>query len=430
LRRSRRAGKPTRQRRTNQHRISAAELPGCQPNTALQEISEPDQRNGGFLNTTLKEYPITVNADMGEIHVSLIDEPDPILNPVGTERLGEASIVGVALPLSTRSSTRRAPTPQAADPHRGRALNNQRAAELSPDSPRMTRGAGPVPPARTNPPYGVMDLNTTTTGRRQPRPAYWTARQTQGLHGHPLEGNTIRTAVAEAVGTFILVLTITSTAVAATLAKPLAGAPYDSLVVPIAGGLSLAVLAASLGHVSGAHLNPAITLGLALNRRFPWSYAPAYLLAQFAGAIGAAALTWGLYGNQARTQANLGATYPAAGVGLGRVFAAEAVVTFVLAIVIISVATDSRVPRAVAAMAIGSALAVAILISGPISGAGVNPARAIGPMILTGRLTGWWAYLTAPAIGGALAVATYERFLRKGSTPDAHAPAAGGPEPT
>ena len=101
-----------------------------------------------------------------------------------------------------------------------------------------------------------------------------------------------------------------------------------------------------------------------------------------------------------------------------------------LAIVIISVATDRRVPRAVAAMAIGSALAIAILISGPISGAGVNPARAIGPMILTGRLTGWWAYLTAPAIGGALAVATYERFLRKGSTPDAHAPAAGGPEPT
>jgi MIP family channel proteins len=273
-----------------------------------------------------------------------------------------------------------------------------------------------------------MNLNTTNTGRRQRRPASGTARKAEGLHGHLLEGNSIRTAVAEALGTFVLVLAITSTAVAATLARPLAGAPYGSLAVPVAGGVALAVLAASLGHVSGAHLNPAVTLGLAINRRFPWTYALGYLIAQFAGAISAAAVTWGLYGQQARAQANLGATYPAAGVGLGRVFAAEAIVTFVLVLVIISVATDSRVPRAVAALVIGSALAAAILISGPISGAGVNPARAIGPMILTGRFTGWWAYLTAPVIGGALAVAVYERFLRKGSTPSANM-TTGGSEP-
>jgi len=275
---------------------------------------------------------------------------------------------------------------------------------------------------------GVPKMNTATTGSRQRRPASGTARLAEGLHGHPLGGNTIRTAVTEALGTFVLVLAITSTAVAATLAKPLAGAPYGSLAVPVAGGLALAVLAASLGHLSGAHLNPAVTLGLAVNRRFPWAYAPAYVLAQFAGAIGAAAVTWGLYGRQARTQAYLGATYPAAGVGPGRVFAAEAVVTFVLVLVIISVATDSRVPRGVAAIAIGSALAAAILISGPISGAGVNPARAIGPMILTGRFTGWWAYLTAPLAGGALAVTTYERLLRKGSAPSISTSASDVPE--
>jgi glycerol uptake facilitator-like aquaporin len=75
-------------------------------------------------------------------------------------------------------------------------------------------------------------------------------------------------------------------------------------------------------------------------------------------------------------------------------------------------------------MAIGSALAVAILISGPISGAGVNPARAIGPMILNGRFTDWWAYLTAPVTGGVLAVATYEHLLRKAGTPKTTRPAA------
>ena len=121
---------------------------------------------------------------------------------------------------------------------------------------------------------------------------------------------------------------------------------------------------------------------------------------------------------------------PAIGVNPVRVFAAEAVVTFVLVLVIISVTTDSRVPHAVAAMAIGAALAAAILISGPISGAGVNPARAIGPMVLNGRFTDWWAYLTAPVIGGALAVTTYEHLLRRGSTPKATRPADEVSEPT
>jgi hypothetical protein len=204
--------------------------------TALREMGEPDQRNGGFLNTTFEEYPITVSADMGEIDVSFIDELDPILNPVGIKGLGEASTGGVALPSSTRSST--PPGPGTAS-----CRSASRTCSEQPAGRRVvarltaqTRGAGPLPPASTNPLYGVMGLNTTTTGRRQPRPAYWTARQTESLHGHPLEGNTIRTAVAEAVGTFILVLTITSTAVAATLAKPLAGAPYDSLAVPLVGG--------------------------------------------------------------------------------------------------------------------------------------------------------------------------------------------------
>jgi MIP family channel proteins len=237
------------------------------------------------------------------------------------------------------------------------------------------------------------------------------------LHGHQLEGNVARAVTAEAAGTFVLVLAITSAAVAAGLSRPVAGAPYGSLAVPVAGGLALAIAVAGLGHVSGAHLNPAVTLGLAASRRFPWAYTPGYVLAQFAGATAAAAVTWGLYGNQARSIAHLGATAPAAGVSAGRVLAAEAVVTFVLVLVVVAVATDTRVPRGIAAIAIGAALAVAIVISGPVSGAGVNPARAIGPMILAGHFSDWWAYLTAPLAGGVAAVALYDRFLRAGSPP-------------
>lgn len=145
------------------------------------------------------------------------------------------------------------------------------------------------------------------------------------LHSHRLERNLARAVTAEAAGTFVLVLAITSAAVAAALSRPVAGAPYGSLAVPVAGGLALAIGVASVGHISGAHFNPAVTLGLAVNRHFPWAYAPGYVIAQFAGATAAAAATWGLYGDQARSIARLGATVPAAGVSAGRVLAAEAV---------------------------------------------------------------------------------------------------------
>lgn len=258
---------------------------------------------------------------------------------------------------------------------------------------------------RTNPPVAAAPGS------------HGTSRTMVGLHGHPMAANMARVSVAEAVGTFMLVLAIVSTAIGATLAMPVAGAPYGSLAVPLAGGIVLAIAVASLGHVSGAHFNPAVTLGLAVTRQFPWRYVPAYIAAQFVGAVGAALVAWGFYGSEARSVAHLGATYPTAGTSVGSAFAAEAVVTFMLVLVVISVATDSRVPSGVAAMAIGAALAAAIFISGPISGAGVNPARAIGPMIAAGKFTDWWVYLVAPLLGGIAAATVYDRFLRSGSTP-------------
>jgi aquaporin Z/aquaporin NIP len=268
-------------------------------------------------------------------------------------------------------------------------------------------------------------MNKNHTTRTTSRPTIRSAPATFLLHGHHLEGNMARAATAEAVGTFVLVLAIISAAVAATLARPVAGAPYGSLAVPVAAGLALAILAASLGHISGAHLNPAVTIGLAASSRFPWAYAVIYIVAQFVGAIAAAAVTWGLYGQQAKTIAGLGATFPPAGVSAGRVFAAEFVITFILVLVVVSVATDERVPRGMSALAIGAALATAVVIGGPISGAGVNPARAIGPMILAGRFTDWWAYLAAPVIGGILAVVLYDRCLRAGHVPGQRRASAG-----
>ena len=260
----------------------------------------------------------------------------------------------------------------------------------------------------------VQSTTTDTTTR----PSRDQRGQGTGLHGHPLAADMTTVAVAEAIGTFILVLSIISTVIGATLARPVAGPAYDSLAVPLAGGIGLAIGVASLGHISGAHFNPAVTVGLALNQRFPWAYVPAYIAAQFAGAICAALIAWTVFGDRARTVANLGATFPASGVSSWRAFVAEVVVTFLLVIVIVSVATDNRVPRGVAAVAIGWALSAAIFISGPISGAGVNPARAIGPMIPASKFTDWWLYVVGPIVGGAIGATVYERFLRRASAPD------------
>ncbi|MCU1429414.1 MAG: family channel protein [Actinomycetia bacterium] len=230
-----------------------------------------------------------------------------------------------------------------------------------------------------------------------------------GLHGHRFDTHIITVTFVEAIGTFVLVLAIVSAVIAATLADPIAGNPYGSLTVPFAGGVALAILAASLGPVSGAHLNPAVTVGLALNRKFPWTRVLPYAVAQFAGAIGAALIAWWFYGPRARSVAHLGATAPAAGVSAWRTFGVEAVVTFILVLVVVAVA--GRGQSNLVPVAIGAALAAAILISGPITGAGVNPARAIGPMIAAGTFTDWWIYLIAPLVGGGLAATFSARFL-------------------
>lgn len=222
-----------------------------------------------------------------------------------------------------------------------------------------------------------------------------------------------RASVAELIGTAILVYAGTAVACGAILDRPTAGGAYDSLAVALAFGLTHTGLVAALGHISGAHLNPAVTIGLASTKRFPWNHVPAYVGAQLIGAIIGAIGTWVTYGGAARATANLAATYPADGVGLIQALVVEALVTFVLVLVVISVATDERVPGAVAPLAVGFALAVGVLIGGPVTGGAVNPARALGPMIVSLNLDSFWLYLVGPVAGGTLAAVTYGRFLQE-----------------
>jgi MIP family channel proteins len=225
-------------------------------------------------------------------------------------------------------------------------------------------------------------------------------------------------AVAELIGTFILVYTGTSVVVAAVLDRPITNLSYDSLAIPLAFGLVLVALVAALGHISGAHLNPAITLGLAVTRKFPWNFVPAYIGAQLLGAILAAVATWITFGAEARNQVGLASPATGPGVGFLQAVLVEIFITFILVFVVISVATDDRAPAGVAPIAAGFALAAAIFIGGPTTGAAVNPARALGPIIVAWN--NWdlaLIYIIGPIVGGILAAVVYDGFISKANGP-------------
>ena len=187
----------------------------------------------------------------------------------------------------------------------------------------------------------------------------------------------------------------------------------------LAFGLALAVVVTALGHLSGAHVNPAVTVGLASTGDFPWRYVPAYLIAQLLGAILAALATWLAFGNRARTQVHLAATTPTAASSPASAFAVEFLITFLLVFVVVAVATDARVPSAGAGPAVGFALAVAVFIGGPVSGGAANPARALGPMLVAGYFNGFWIYLLAPFLGGIAASLLYRRLIAGAMMPGA-----------
>ena len=239
-----------------------------------------------------------------------------------------------------------------------------------------------------------------------------------GLYGSSQGSNLPRVMAAELIGTYFLVFAGTAAAVAAALQLPIAGNPADSLAVALSFGLVLIALVFSLGHISGAHFNPAITFGLASSGKFPWKYLPFYILSQAAGACLAALSVFYAFGEKAKIIASLGATYPVKGITPLKAMVIEAIITFLLMLVIMAVATDPRTPKAAAGTAVGFALTAAIIVGGPLTGGAVNPARAIGPMLIAGKLTAWWAYLIGPILGAILASLIYQFILAPAEEPN------------
>ncbi|MFD0893875.1 MIP/aquaporin family protein [Luteolibacter ambystomatis] len=200
--------------------------------------------------------------------------------------------------------------------------------------------------------------------------------------------------LAECLGTFILVFAGTS----AIVVNHTTGSVIGHAGIALVFGLVVLAMIHTFGDVSGAHLNPAVTLGFAAARRFPLNEVPGYLLAQFGGAI-TASMAVKLLFPQSIT---LGATLPSG--GWQQSFILEAILTFILMLVILSVSTGAKEKGITAGIAIGGVVALEAMFAGPICGASMNPARSLGPALVSGHLDSLWIYLTATVLGALAAV--------------------------
>lgn len=222
-----------------------------------------------------------------------------------------------------------------------------------------------------------------------------------------------RRAAAEAVGTFALVFA----GCGAIITDNQRDGALGVVGIGIVFGLVILVMIASLGHVSGAHFNPAVSISFWLTRHLPGRVAIVYVVAQAAGAILAALLLWVIWPGQ---PTDLGATTPS--IAVGRAFLLEAVMSAFLMLVIISVATDTRAVGAPAAIAIGATVGLDAIFGGPLTGASMNPARSFGPALVSMHFTDFWVYVAGPVLGAAAGALIYQ-FIRSGSTDTAGAEA-------
>jgi MIP family channel proteins len=211
----------------------------------------------------------------------------------------------------------------------------------------------------------------------------------------------IRRAAAEALGTFFLVLI----GPGAATVNAYSGGALGVTGVALAFAFVVIAMVFALGHLSGAHINPAVTLAFWSVRRFPASEVLPYIVAQCSGAVAASFVLRSILG----PIGELGATLPS--LTLGSAFALEWLLSFGLMFVIMAVATDNRVADGFAALAVGLTVGFCALVAGPVTGGSMNPARSLGPAVAGNLWHGHWIYWLAPVTAMLTAARVYD-FLR------------------
>lgn len=204
----------------------------------------------------------------------------------------------------------------------------------------------------------------------------------------------MRKLASECIGTFALVFAGTG----AIVIDHASGGAITHPGVALTFGLVILAMIYTFGDVSGAHFNPSVTIAFAASRRFPWKEVPGFVVAQLCGAFAASGLLLFLF----PSDGTLGATQPA-GTPL-QSFVLEAVLTFLLMLVILSVSTGAKEKGITAGIAIGSVIGLGAMFAGPICGASMNPARSISPAIVSGHTEHLWIYIAGPVLGALLAI--------------------------
>ncbi|MYH67277.1 MAG: aquaporin [Dehalococcoidia bacterium] len=217
----------------------------------------------------------------------------------------------------------------------------------------------------------------------------------------------VATLVSEVLGTFALVF-FSAGAVAVDAAS---GGGVTPVGMGLAAGLVVVAAIFALGHVSGAHINPVVTLAFRLAGRIGSLRALAYVVAQLIGSVLAGLAIVAIVGDAG----DAGATAPRIG-GVDAALLAEVILTFFLALVIMGVATDERAQGSFAAIAVGSYVGLAILAWGPVGNASMNPARSLGPAIAGGEWSAHWIYWVGPVVGATLAVLVYSLLRARRSS--------------
>ena len=202
--------------------------------------------------------------------------------------------------------------------------------------------------------------------------------------------------LAEFIGTFFLVFAGTGAIVVDSITHAV-----THVGVSLAFGLVITVLIYAFGHISGAHFNPAVTLGFWALGEFPGRHVPLYVAAQLLGATTASSVVFALFGRVGM----LGLTAPSGAPAVSMIL--EILMTFLLVIVIFGSAVHGKAVKSFAGIAIGGTIALDALFGGPVSGASMNPARSLGPAIVSGVWSDQWIYIAGPLLGALLAVAAY-----------------------
>lgn len=208
-----------------------------------------------------------------------------------------------------------------------------------------------------------------------------------------------RRAAAEGIAAFALVFA----GCGAIVADAEHGGALGAVGVSLVFGLVILAMVSATGHVSGAHLNPAVTIAFVVTRHFPARDAVWYVAAQALGAIAGALVLLAVWPS---APADLGATVPSVGPGSALVY--ETALTAILMFTIVAVATDTRAVGAPAAIAIGAAVALGALVGGEVTGASMNPARSLGPALASGTWTDFWVYLAGPLAGATIGALAYQ----------------------